>query len=140
MPQDDPAVKLLTTQKELSDLQAQEAAIYTEIGRKAFAQDGAAAFSQEADRLKLIQSNIAMAQEKLAATQFEQQTAEAQKQQADSARTCPQCETFNPEGIKFCQECGTKLGVPQKAFCPSCGAENPVGTRFCGGCGARLGE
>jgi rubredoxin len=139
MPQDDPAVKLLTAQKEVSDLQAQEAEVYTEIGRRVFATDGATAYPQEADKLRLIQSNIAAAQQKLDTIQSEQQAAEAQKEQIDSARTCPQCGTVNAAGINFCQECGAKLGVSQKTICPACGFENSPNTRFCGDCGARLG-
>ena len=140
MPQDDPGVKTFAAQKELADLQKQEADIFAEIGRKAYERDGAAGFPAEADKLKLLQSNIAAAKQGLEATQNEAKAAEAAKQQADAARTCPGCGTVNPEGINFCQECGTKLGAPAKASCPQCGAENPPGTKFCGSCGARIGE
>jgi len=138
MPQDDPNVKAFNAQKELSDLQKQEADIYTEIGKKAF-QQNSAAFPAEADRLRLIQSNIAAAQEKINVTQNEAKAAQAAQQQADDARTCSNCGTMNPEGVNFCQDCGTKLGAPAKSFCGECGAENPPGTKFCGGCGAKIG-
>lgn len=54
---------------------------------------------------------------------------------------CQQCGTGNPEGTKFCQECGAKLEMPmptapvEVATCPSCGFQNPAGTRFCQECG-----
>lgn len=140
MPQDDPNVKAFTAQKELADLQKQEADIFAEIGRKIFERDGASDFPAEADKLRLLQSNIAAAQEKLNVTQGEAKAAEDAKNRADQARTCPNCGTLNPEGVNFCQECGTKLGAPAKSFCQQCGMENPPGTRFCGGCGARMGE
>jgi len=140
MPQDDPNVKAFTAQKELSDLQKQEADIYAEVGRKVFEQNGGADFPGEADKLRLIQSNIQAAQEKMNATQNEAKAAEAAERQAEAARTCPKCGTVNPEGVNFCQECGTKLGAPAKVFCTQCGAENPPGTRFCGSCGAKIGE
>jgi len=140
MPQDDPNVKALNAQKELSDLQKQEAEIYAEIGRKAFEQNGAAAFPAEADKLSLLKSNIEAAQSKLNETQNEVKAAQDAQQQADAARTCPSCGNYNPEGINFCQECGTKLGAPAKKFCGECGAENPAGTKFCGDCGAKIGE
>ena len=140
MPKDDPNMKAFSVQKELSDLQKQEAEIYTQIGRKAFEQGGAASFPAEADQLNLIKSNMAAAQAKLEETQNEAKAAQAAQESADAARTCSGCGHFNPEGVNFCQECGTKLGAPAKAVCGQCGMENPPGTKFCGGCGARIGN
>jgi len=140
LPKDDPNIKTFSAQKELADLQKQETELYAEIGRKVFEQDGAANYPAEADKLKLIKSNIQAAQDKLDATQNEAKAAQAAQQQADAARTCPNCQHYNPEGVNFCQECGTKLGAPSKAFCGQCGMENPPGTKFCGSCGARIGE
>ena len=48
---------------------------------------------------------------------------------------CPSCETENPEGARFCNQCGG----PIHAGCPACGHENPAGARFCNGCGGALG-
>jgi len=136
LPQDDPQVKLMTAQTQVSDLKKQEADIYTEIGRLAF-QQNPGAYPAQADRLRLIQTNLADAQSQLDQTSHANQAAEEAAKQAREALTCPNCGTVNPEGTKFCQDCGTKLGV-LKATCPSCGVENPPGTRFCGGCGTRL--
>ena len=47
---------------------------------------------------------------------------------------CPSCGFENPEGMKFCGECGTAL----TARCPQCGFENPPRFKFCGDCGAPL--
>src|SRR5919199_6616854 len=47
---------------------------------------------------------------------------------------CPSCGSANPEGKKFCGDCGAALPVR----CAACGAENPSGKRFCGDCGAAL--
>lgn len=47
---------------------------------------------------------------------------------------CPKCGKPSGEG-KFCNNCGTPLGLMK---CPKCGAENQAGIRFCGGCGTKL--
>src|SRR5215510_6424366 len=47
---------------------------------------------------------------------------------------CAACGTENPEGAKFCSECGDSL----KSRCPSCGVENPPQAKFCAECGAAL--
>src|SRR5829696_9099821 len=44
---------------------------------------------------------------------------------------CPQCWFDNPVGMKFCGQCGAKLG----SACPQCGAESPLEFKFCGECG-----
>ncbi|MHA1940774.1 MAG: double zinc ribbon domain-containing protein, partial [Candidatus Hodarchaeales archaeon] len=47
---------------------------------------------------------------------------------------CSKCQFENPEGIKFCCECGAKL----ERVCPSCNSSNPSKFKFCGGCGHDL--
>ena len=49
---------------------------------------------------------------------------------------CPNCQTANPDGAKFCNNCGTRLPAP----CPKCGHPNPDGARFCNECGHHLAE
>jgi predicted ATPase/class 3 adenylate cyclase len=44
---------------------------------------------------------------------------------------CTSCGFENPEGLKFCNECGTAL----KRRCPQCGFENAPPAKFCGECG-----
>jgi class 3 adenylate cyclase/predicted ATPase len=47
---------------------------------------------------------------------------------------CPSCGFENPEGLKFCNECGTTL----KRHCTQCGFENAPQSKFCGECGTAL--
>ena len=47
---------------------------------------------------------------------------------------CPKCHFENPEGIKFCGECGGKLEIQ----CAKCNSSNPPQFKFCGECGHSL--
>jgi class 3 adenylate cyclase/tetratricopeptide (TPR) repeat protein len=47
---------------------------------------------------------------------------------------CPSCGFENPEGMKFCGECGASL----TGRCLQCGFANPPRFKFCGDCGAPL--
>jgi predicted ATPase/class 3 adenylate cyclase len=47
---------------------------------------------------------------------------------------CPNCGAENPEGKRFCGDCGNALALR----CSACDALNPPGKRFCGDCGAPL--
>ncbi len=49
---------------------------------------------------------------------------------------CPSCRRDNPEGYRFCGQCGAGLST---SSCPSCAAVNPYGQPFCGQCGTGLG-
>src|ERR1700730_13897454 len=47
---------------------------------------------------------------------------------------CSSCGSGNPDGLKFCNQCGTAF----KARCSKCGFDNAPGARFCGECGTSL--
>jgi class 3 adenylate cyclase/tetratricopeptide (TPR) repeat protein len=49
---------------------------------------------------------------------------------------CSNCNSGNPDGKRFCGECGSPLGE----LCPKCGAENPANRKFCGDCGDALAQ
>jgi class 3 adenylate cyclase/tetratricopeptide (TPR) repeat protein len=44
---------------------------------------------------------------------------------------CPSCQTTNPEGAKFCSNCGAALA----AVCSNCGAQLAPNAKFCHTCG-----
>ena len=138
-PQDDPAVRLINAQSDVSELQQQEEAILIDIGRQAFAREEGA--WPQADKLNLIRANLATAQEKLATLKQQQEeerlaqeAEERAREAAEAVGACPSCGHHNAEGVRFCQECGTKLGT---TFCVSCGVEMQPGVRFCGSCGTK---
>src|SRR5436309_3139180 len=47
---------------------------------------------------------------------------------------CLQCGHDNPDGVKFCGECGTRI----EGLCPNCGTSNPPANKFCHQCGQAL--
>jgi len=47
---------------------------------------------------------------------------------------CPACGRANPEGAKFCNQCGAPLPL----HCVKCGASNPIASKFCNECAAPL--
>src|SRR5262245_61919408 len=47
---------------------------------------------------------------------------------------CTSCGTENPEGKKFCHQCGNSF----TNRCPSCQSDNPPDAKFCGDCGMAL--
>src|SRR5262249_7201644 len=47
---------------------------------------------------------------------------------------CASCGFENPEGKKFCHQCGS----PLTNRCPSCQSDNPPDAKFCGDCGRAL--
>ena len=54
---------------------------------------------------------------------------------------CPNknCNAENPQGSKFCSQCGTKLEVSKKCPNPDCGTDNlPAMAKFCPDCGIPL--
>ena len=134
VPKNTPEGKLLNAQSDLEDLQKQKSEILLEIGKQAYQQNPSA--WPKDSKLKLIEQNIAAADSVLNEAKAAQEQAEAAKAAEDAKGRCPSCGNKNPEGVKFCQECGQKLGGATKVFCTSCGAELAPGTRFCGECGA----
>ena len=143
MPQDDPAVKEMNAQTTVNELKTKENNLYAEIGRKAVEIYGLEGFGELAENLTATQTELTAAEATLAEIVKAREEAEAAaKAEAEAKRkvmeafTYTNCGYENPEGAKFCHECGTKLG---KTFCTSCGAELKPGMKFCGECGARQG-
>ena len=47
---------------------------------------------------------------------------------------CSQCRYDNPESVKFCGNCGSRI----EKICSNCGTVNPPQFKFCGECGREV--
>src|SRR5262245_45460826 len=47
---------------------------------------------------------------------------------------CQHCQTSNPDGAKFCMNCGQSMTIT----CPNCGTQLPGEAKFCHNCGQKI--
>ena len=141
MPQDDPDVKMLKEQTKLNELKDKEKEIYSIVGKQVMESEETKNYPEQSVKLAGIKTEIAEVEAKIEELNREKEEREANQM---SGLNCSSCGHVNPEGTRFCQECGTKLeetvNVTTNAFCPQCGAALIPGTRFCGSCGAKVSE
>lgn len=135
VPKDTPEGKLLNAQSNLTSLKKQEEELLVEIGREAY-KVNPSQWPQDA-KLKLIQQNLADAQSQVEEAKIAQKDAEVAKEFEANKGVCQTCGFKNPDGIKFCQECGSSLELTATKKCVSCAIELESNVRFCGACGAK---
>jgi len=51
---------------------------------------------------------------------------------------CPECQSENTPGSKFCNSCGARLPKSTSILCPRCQTPNPHNNFYCDSCGGRL--
>jgi hypothetical protein len=51
---------------------------------------------------------------------------------------CPECQSENTPGSKFCNHCGARLPKSTSVLCPRCQTPNPHNNFYCDNCGSRL--
>jgi RNA polymerase subunit RPABC4/transcription elongation factor Spt4 len=141
----DESVQLAITQGEVAEYEGKKKAALAELGQAAY--EMARSNKLNRDQLLPLCDAVDNADAQLKAKQAELDKAKKiadekkrEEEEKTAARTCPDCGEVNPEGTRFCQSCGSRLGIqkPKSFACQSCGAENAPGTRFCGECGAKL--
>ena len=125
--------------------------LFKQLGERIYEKYASGAY-QDADMAELFtavdahRANIAEAEDKIKAIRTENEAktqAAPQEQAAPAGAVCPGCGAPVAEGIKFCNQCGTRLEAAAPAveagkFCSSCGAEVAAGVKFCSQCGTGM--
>lgn len=135
--QDDPDIALLHSKNQVQELEEKERTLYAGIGKKAMelVRDRPE-FADQLQQLQAVQQELATQRRQLEQARQVKEEQERKKRETQDACTCSACGHVNAEGVKFCQECGAKLGA---LLCPGCGAKLSPGVKFCGSCGRRIG-
>lgn len=145
------AIEITKLNAKISGEKSAMADLYKQLGEKIYEKYASGAY-QDADMAELFtavdarRANIAEAEDKIKAIKAENQAKAQpvpQEQAAPAGAVCPGCGAAVAEGVKFCNQCGTKIEVPvsaaeEKKVCCCCGTEVAFGVKFCSQCGTRI--
>jgi RNA polymerase subunit RPABC4/transcription elongation factor Spt4 len=133
--------KLAAVKEEMESLVEQRPQIILEIGEKALAElKGAPELAELVAKIDEIEEKTKDLIEQEQALLVEKEQFEREEKEKLVKRTCKNCKTVNPEDARFCEECGTEVGILPREYCKTCGTLNPSGLKFCGECGVRLDD
>ena len=131
--------RLSAAADEMAVLEQQRISVLAEIGEKAFPElSDKPEYAGLAAKVKEVTEKIGDLKRQEAELLAEKEQAEKEERERLFKLTCFSCNTVNPEGAKFCEECGGKLGEPPREYCKACGTLNQPSMNFCGECGAKL--
>jgi len=120
------------TAGKITDLEQAALALYAELGQKMLEllpEDSE--YAPLADKIRELNAQLEGLRRELSDLEQDYKT-------QLTALTCFSCKMVNPEGARFCEGCGAKLGEPPKEYCRACNTINTPGQKFCGECGAKL--
>lgn len=133
--------RLSATAEEIAALERQRLDALAEIGEKSLPElRDRPEFAESIAMINEITQKIEELRQRESALREEKERAEREERERIARLTCFSCKTVNPEGARFCEECGSQLGVLPKDYCKNCGTLNQPGLKFCGECGTKLGE
>ena len=135
----DVSMNAFLLQSDVSSLAGKKRDVFARIGEAVCAAQGQyPEFSALCDEAAILQKQLDAKKAQMEAAKQEAEQLEKQKQRERDACTSRNCGYENEPDVKFCGECGEKLGLPPAANCPKCGEILKQGVKFCGSCGTKL--
>ncbi|MDR0490422.1 MAG: zinc ribbon domain-containing protein [Oscillospiraceae bacterium] len=120
--------------QQVSEFERTELKLYAELGKKLLPE-----LEESSEHAPLV-TKLKVIGDRIASLRSECANLEEEYKKSIAERTCYACSFVSPEGARFCEECGAKLGEPPKEYCKACSTMNRPGQKFCGECGAKLEE
>ena len=140
--QKDASMNALLLHNDVTELKNKKRDVLAKIGQAVYDEHksagGFSAYAALFQEAEAIDKQLGIKQSEMDAAKKAAEEKQKQDERERMARTCPNCGCENEPGVKFCSDCGTKLGQMQSSHCGQCGAELKPGVKFCGECGARL--
>lgn len=148
------AIEITKLNAKISGEKSSITELYKQLGEKIYEKYAEGAF-QDGDLAELFlavdahKANIANAEGRIEAIKAENEARARTAREAEAVpaatagAVCPSCGAAVAEGVKFCNQCGTKIDasapvVEAKKFCTNCGAEAVSGVKFCSQCGSKI--
>lgn len=132
----------LLLQNDVTELKNKKRDVLAKIGQAVYdahqKNGGFSVYAALFEEAEAIEKQLLAKQAEMDAAKKAAEEKQQQEERERMARTCPNCGNENEPGVKFCSECGTKLGESQLTHCGQCGAELKPGVKFCGECGAKI--
>lgn len=124
---------------EIAALEKQRLGMFAEVGEMALpALRDKPEFTELAAKIDKIAEKLGGLRQRESELLEEKARREKEEKERQLALTCFACKRVNPEGARFCEQCGGKLGEPPREYCKACSTLNSPNMKFCGECGAKL--
>lgn len=115
-------------QTQIKNVEAEIGRMYAAIGEKCYKAHAAGSKPEELD---IFYANVTTLNARIAEIRDE-------IDRLNNVVRCESCNAAVERGVRFCQNCGARMPVPQVETCPACGAARCENARFCESCGHRF--
>ena len=133
--------QLASMTSEIAATEESRLSALVELGELALPElKGNAEFSDAVTKIEELNAKLSNLKESKVALEAKKLQYEREERERTVLRTCFTCNRINPDGAKFCEGCGSKIGELPREYCKNCGTLNQTTLKFCGECGNKLGD